>query len=184
MLHLIQHGLVELEGSLELVRLLVGLDHRCVDDRVHRNSIALHLSEHILCASDFIILDTCLKQAAIGHGTGNELSALHLNEHVKGVLELVLLPISLDKNAVGDSTWSNEGWAAVKVEGTTALPAAIRLVLTPCTWHSMVPLSVHLIEKIESTRQVSEANAHIDYAVVEYLIWILSKFAWVVQHLL
>ena len=44
-LHLLKHSLVELEGFLQLVRLLIGLDHSRVDDCVHGHPVLLHRLE-------------------------------------------------------------------------------------------------------------------------------------------
>ena len=105
-LHLLEHGLVDFKGFFELVRLLVSLDHGCVDDCVHRDTILLHEVKDFASPLDVVTLDTCLQQAAIGHLAGHKACFLHLAEHAEGLLQLILLPIRLDYDAVGDCTWT------------------------------------------------------------------------------
>ena len=66
-LHLIEHGLVDLKGFFKLVRLLVSLDHGCVDDCVHRDTILLHEVKDFASPLDVVTLDTSLQETAIGH---------------------------------------------------------------------------------------------------------------------
>ena len=70
-LHLFKHGLVDLKGFFELVRLLVSLDHGCVDDCVHRDTILLHEVKDFASPLDVVTLDTCLQETAIGHLAGH-----------------------------------------------------------------------------------------------------------------
>ena len=60
-LHLFKHGLVDLKGFFELVRLLVSLDHGCVDDRVHCDAILLHEVKDFASPLDVVTLDTSLQ---------------------------------------------------------------------------------------------------------------------------
>ena len=85
---------VELEGSRE------PLDQCGVDDGVHRDSVLLHVLEHLDRPLDFVVLHTRVDETAVGHVIWHQVVLLHLDEYEERVLQLVRLPVRLYQDPV------------------------------------------------------------------------------------
>lgn len=70
-LHLFEHGLVELESLLKLVRLLVGFYHSGVDHGVHGDAVGFHGLEDVTCPANVVVFHASLQEAPVGHGAGH-----------------------------------------------------------------------------------------------------------------
>ena len=169
--HLVEHDLVDSESFLKLVRLLVRLNHGGVDDSVHWYTVFFHSLEDFDSPIDVIVLDTGLKQTAICHCARHQSSPLHLAEDFESVFQLVLLPIRFDYDAIGDCAWLNSSHR----RSETTMFEVLRV--------AAVEPTIHLVEKIDSSIEVSEAHTHVDHAVEEDLVGLLSELPWTVVHL-
>ena len=175
MLHFFQHGLIYLESFLQLVRLLVSLDHCGVNDSVHGYMIGLHVLKDFASSANIIILDAGLEQAAISHSARNQPRSLHLAKDFESIFELIFLSVRLDDDAISDSTW-------VHKDGDIAAALPATLLILPLVLR--MEASVHLVEQRDGAVEVPESDAHVNHTVEEDFIGSLTELAWTLHHLL
>ena len=143
----------------------------------------LHGVKDFTGASDVLVLDTGLKKAPVGHSAGHKTSSFHFTEDLEGILELILLTICLDNYPIGHCAWNNRR----RLAGSAPCWSCVTGVDVSFVWRipvtSLEVASVHLIKELDCSREVTKADAHVNHAVEENFVGVLSELAWALEHL-